>query len=71
MIWLGQNNKGKYEDQLEWRRWFAWRPVVVGLIGSGGLSGRKVWAWACYVERRETEKWSSGAIEWEYRRLLK
>lgn len=56
---------GQWEGQrLPWRRWFAWRPVTLGLHGRT--------AWLRYVSRRVVthQRCPLGAFRdwhWEYR----
>lgn len=52
MKWIGsETHYSKQDRQLEWNKWFAWFPVVVGYEKRGSKT-KKVRAWFEIVERR-------------------
>jgi hypothetical protein len=53
MIW-------RYRDPTQWRRWFAWRPVLAD------HGDTLVWVWWQWVERRMPEC-SHSNLAWDYR----
>ena len=49
-----------------WRKWFAWKPVVVDYTYTGTSITKKTWAWLCWIERRRVRP-AAASPSTEYR----
>jgi hypothetical protein len=56
-------------DKKKWHIWFAWRPVITGIINQGTADERYRKSWLIFVERRGefAGYWGGSSWEWEYR----